>query len=143
MAKVSKQKQEQMLKTQLDKLIPEYAQNKEQLDILDTVCKTQNAEIKSLMGDSKTYEAGDYKVSKSIQNRDTMDEDLLCAKLSNYSELYDIGVIKVKEYVDITALEDAIYKKQLTPEMLADIEKCRKHKEVVTLRVSKIKKEKE
>jgi len=132
-----------MLKTQLDKLIPEYAQNKEQLDILDTVCKTQNAEIKSLMGDSKTYEAGDYKVSKSIQNRDTMDEDLLCAKLSNYSELYDIGVIKVKEYVDITALEDAIYKKQLTPEMLADIEKCRKHKEVVTLRVSKIKKEKE
>ena len=143
MARVSKQKQEQMLKTQLDELIPAYAQNKEQLDILDSVCKEQNAEIKSLMGDSKTYEAGDYKVSKSIQNRDTMDEDMLCAKLSNYSELYDIGVIKVKEYVDITALEDAIYKKQLTPEMLADIEKCRKHKEVVTLRISKIKKEKE
>ena len=127
----------------LDTIIDEYAQNKEQLDILDTVCKTQNAEIKAMLGNEKSYSTDNYKVSKSIQNRDTMDEELLCAKLSNFTECYDLGIIKVQEYVDMQALEDALYKKQLTKEMIEVIEKCRNHKEVVTLRVSKIKKEEE
>lgn len=127
----------------LDTIIDEYAQNKEQLDILDTVCKTQNAKIKDMLGNEKSYSTDNYKVSKSVQNRDTMDEELLCAKLSNFTECYDLGIIKVQEYVDMQALEDALYKKQLTKEMIEVIEKCRNHKEVVTLRVSKIKKEEE
>lgn len=127
----------------LDTIIDEYAQNKEQLDILDTVCKTQNAEIKAMLGNEKSYSTDNYKVSKSVQNRDTMDEELLCAKLSNFTECYDLGIIKVQEYVDMQALEDALYKKQLTKKMIEIIEKCRNHKEVVTLRVSKIKKEEE
>jgi len=127
----------------IDEVIDSYAQNKERLDALDTVCKVQNAEIKAFLGDEKSYSTDNYKVSKSVQNRDTMDEELLCAKLSNFAECYDLGIIKVQEYVDMSALEDALYKKQLTPEMIEVIEKCRKHKEVVTLRVSKIKKEEE
>lgn len=127
----------------IDEVIDSYAQNKERLDALDTVCKVQNAEIKAFLGDEKSYSTDNYKVSKSVQNRDTMDEELLCAKLSNFTECYDLGIIKVQEYVDMSALEDALYKKQLTPEMIEAIEKCRKHKEVVTLRVSKIKKEEE
>jgi hypothetical protein len=127
----------------IDEVIDSYAQNKERLDALDTVCKVQNAEIKAFLGDEKSYSTDNYKVSKSVQNRDTMDEELLCAKLSNFAECYDLGIIKVQEYVDMSALEDALYKKQLTPEMIEIIEKCRKHKEVVTLRVSKIKKEEE
>ena len=125
----------------LDELVPSYAQNKEQLDYIKSICDDENKQIKKLMGDTTSYEAGGYKVTKSVQNRDSMDEELLCAKLSSFSEMYDLGIIKVQEYVDMSALEDAMYKKLLTPEMIDVINKCRTHKEIVTLRVSKVKKE--
>lgn len=122
----------------LDELIPSYGENKERLDTLKGICDEENKEIKRLLGENKKYEAGGWKVSKSIQNRDSVDEDLLCAKLSNFPEMYELGVIKVKEYVDMSALEDAIYKKQVTQPMIEAIEKCRQHREVVTLRISRV-----
>ena len=125
----------------LDILIPAYAEHKAQLDEIDTVCKAENKQIKELLGDRKSYETEDYKVSKSVQSRDTMDEDALAIRLADFPIAYELGIIKVKEYVDMSALEDAMYKKQLTPEMIQAIEKCRSHKEVVTLRLSKVKKE--
>ena len=127
----------------LDELIPSYAKNKEQLDYIKSVCDDENKQIKDLLGDKKSYEAGGYKVTKSVQNRDTMDEELLCVKLSEFNLMYELGIIKVQEYVDMSALEDAMYKKLLTSDIISVIEKCRKHKEVVTLRVSKVKEKEE
>ena len=125
----------------LDELIPEYGDNKERLDVLDKICKEENKQIKELLGDKTNYETSGWKVTKSVQNRDKIDEDLLCVKLSDFPEMYELGVIKVQEYVDMDALEDAMYKGQLNKKMLAVVEKCREHKEVVTLRISRVKEE--
>lgn len=129
----------------LDLLIPSYAEHKEQFDVIDGICKNENKQIKRLLeiGKKNTYEAGGYKVTRSVQNRDTMDEEALCIRLADFPLAYELGIIKVKEYVDMSMLEDAMYKKQLTPEMIQAIEKCREHKEIVTLRLSKVKKEDE
>ena len=123
----------------LDELIPTYGDNKERLDVLDKICKEENKQIKELLGDKTNYETSGWKVTKSVQNRDKIDEDLLCVKLSDFPEMYELGVIKVQEYVDMTALEDAMYKGQLNKKMLEVVEKCREHKEVVTLRISRVK----
>jgi len=50
------------------------------------------------------------------------------------------NIVKKKEYVDMDALEDAIYKGKIDPIALKD---CQTSKEVVTLRVTAIKKKKE
>lgn len=123
----------------LDELIPAYGDNKERLDVLDKICKEENKQIKELLGDKTNYETSGWKVTKSVQNRDKIDEDLLCVKLSDFPEMYELGIIKVQEYVDMTALEDAMYKGQLNKKMLEVVEKCREHKEVVTLRISRVK----
>ena len=123
----------------LDELIPAYGDNKERLDVLDKICKEENKQIKELLGDKTNYETSGWKVTKSVQNRDNIDEDLLCVKLSDFPEMYELGIIKVQEYVDMTALEDAMYKGQLNKKMLEVVEKCREHKEVVTLRISRVK----
>ena len=125
----------------LDELIPAYGDNKERLDVLDKICKEENKQIKELLGDKTNYETSGWKVTKSVQNRDKIDEDLLCVKLSDFPEMYELGIIKVQEYVDMTALEDAMYKGQLNKKMLEVVEKCREHKEVVTLRISRVKEE--
>jgi hypothetical protein len=45
--------------------------------------------------------------------------------------------IKTREYIDMEALENAIYQKELTPSVLADMDKCREVTTVVTLRCKK------
>jgi len=127
----------------LDELVPSYAHNKENLDALETICKEENKQIKELLGNESTYTTGGFKVTKSVSTRETVDEELLCAKLSEIESMYDLGIIRVKEYVHIPALEDAIYNKLLPQEAIDIIAKCRKTKEVVTLRVSKVKEEEE
>ena len=101
--------------------------------------KDENKKIKELLGDKDHYKTSGWKVTKSVQDRSKMDEDLLYAKLSAFPEMYESGIIKVQEYVDVQALEDAMYKNQLSKKMLEEVNKCVEHKEVVTLRVSRIK----
>ena len=123
----------------LDELVPSYGEHKESLDALDKVVKDENKKIKELLGDDNETERPQWKVTKSVQDRSKMDEDLLYAKLSAFPEMYEAGIIKVQEYVDVQALEDAMYKNQLSKKMLEEVNKCVEHKEVVTLRVSRIK----
>ena len=123
----------------LDELVPSYGEHKESLDVLDKIVKDENKKIKELLGDKDHYKTSGWKVTKSVQNRDKMDEDLLCAKLSAFPEMYEAGIIRVQECVDMQALEDAMYKNQLSKKMLEAVESCREHKEVVTLRVTRVK----
>ena len=122
----------------LDTLIPQYAENKNMLDDYKKICDKENKQIKELMTDD-TYEAGGYKATKSVQTRESLNEDRLLAIASQHRVFRDIGIIKTKEYVDMEALESAIYKGMLDKEALMEIDKCRESKEVVTLRISKIK----
>jgi hypothetical protein len=124
----------------LDNLIPQYAENKAMLDDYKKICDKENKQIKELMTDD-TYEAGGYKATKSVSVRETMNEDKLLELLiaKGYK---DTKVIKQKYYVDMDTLESAIYSGQIPKEDLLEIDKCRESKEVVTLRISKVKEKK-
>ena len=123
----------------LDELIPQFAQHKSELDTLDKVCKTENAQIKQMMNNTGEHTAGGYKASISVSTRDSVDEDKMLNKLKIYNEAYDLGIIQTKEYIDTDALEKAIYNKEVPAELLSVIDSCRTSKEVVTLRVTKVK----
>lgn len=125
----------------LDELIPQYALNKSELDSYKKLCDRENAQIKAVMKDFalQHYEAGGYKATYSVSNRETMNEEKLLDIAHNFG-LHKI--IKTKEYIDFDALEKAIYDGEISEEMLLEMDKAKESKEVVTLRVSKIKGEK-
>lgn len=123
----------------LDNLIPQYAENKGILDDYKKICDDENKQIKELM-DEGSYEAGGWKATKIVQQRESMNEDKLLDVLRHYT--FGADVIKSKPYVDMDALESLIYKGKLSKEVLMEIDKCRESKEVVTLRISKIKEKK-
>ena len=125
----------------LDTLIPQYAENKSLLDDYKKICENENKQIKEMM-DEGSYEAGGYKATKTISTRESMNEDKLLALMQQYGVSYDAGIIKTKDYVDMDALESAIYNGKIDKDLLMQIDKCRESKEVVTLRISKIKEKK-
>lgn len=126
----------------LDKLIPQYALNKTELDSYKKICDKENAQIKKIMTDFvvPTYVSGDYKASCSISRRETMNEE----KLLEIAHQFSIPeIIKTKEYIDFDALEKAIYDGKISDEILLEMDKAKEVKEVTTLRITKVKKEEE
>lgn len=125
----------------LDRLIPQYAENKSMLDDYKKICDDENKQIKELMEEG-SYEAGGYKATKSVQIRESFNEDKLLDVLRDVAEAKANNLIKTKEYVDMDVLESMIYKGMIPTDVLMEIDKCRESKEVVTLRISKIKEKK-
>ena len=127
--------------SELDKLIPQYAMNKNEADAYKKLCDKENAQIKALMADldNPVYETGGYKATYSVSTRESMNED----KLLEIAHIYGITeIVKTKEYIDFDILEDAIYKGRISEDILMEMNKAREVKEVVTLRVTKIKEKK-
>lgn len=123
----------------LDTLIPKYAENKLILDDYKKICDDENKQIKELMTTS-SYEVGGYKAVKSVQKRETINEDKLLEVMKRHRLMAEAhGIIKTKEYVDVDALEMVMYKGLIDKKILMEIDKCRQTKEVVTLRISKVK----
>ena len=120
----------------LIELLPIYHMQKSEMDSIKKVVDKENAEIKTLMRESNLSEfvAGDIKASCSISERQDFIEEALIEKLKDMKVR---GIIKKKEYVDMDALENAIYNGKVDAAALAS---CQTIKEVVTLRVSKVKK---
>ena len=125
----------------LDTLIPQYAENKSMLDDYKKICDNENKQIKELMEEG-SYEAGGWKATKTISTRETMNEEKLLdiAKKNSY---YLSDIIKTKEYIDMDKLESLLYKGNISKEVLMEIDKCRESKEVVTLRISRVKEKKD
>ena len=124
----------------LDELIPQYALNKTELDSYKKLCDRDNAKIKSIMleADEKEHTAGDYVAKVTVSERESMNEEMLL-EIAHTSGIPEI--VKTKEYIDFDALEDAIYNGRIPQEVLLEMNKAREVKEVVTLKVSKKKKE--
>lgn len=122
----------------LDTLIPQYAANKSELDSYKKICDKENTQIKEIMKDFvlSNYTVGGYKASYVIQHRESMNEDILLEIAHQYN-IQDI--IKTKEYIDFDALENAIYNGKISQDILVEMDKAKEVKEVVTLRVSKVK----
>lgn len=120
----------------LDKLIPYYAENKTKLDAVKKLCDAENRKIKNIMLDFSVqhYTAGGYTVTCTTSKRETLNEDVLLG----LEHLHAIpGIIKTKEYVDFDALEKAIYDGKIPPEVLAEMDKAKESKTVATLRVKR------
>ena len=120
----------------LTELLPIYHAQKSEMDSIKKVIDKENAEIKTLMRESNLSEfvAGDIKATCSVSERQDFIEEALIEKLKDMKVR---GIIKKKEYVDMDALENAIYNGKIDAAALAS---CQTIKEVVTLRVSKVKK---
>lgn len=127
----------------LEELIPEYAENKSELDSYKKICDKENAQIKDLMLAQGLDEkdAGGYTAKRSVSVRETLNE----AKLMEVLKKYNVpGIIKTKEYVDMDALEAYLYgADMLSTAFATDLEACKEKTEIVTLRVSVTKKKKE
>jgi len=119
----------------LSDLLPVYEANKLEMDSYKKLVDRDNKEIKSIMlgAEMGEFVVDDIKASCSVSVREDFVEEALIAKLK---EMKIRGVVKKKEYVDMDALENAIYNGKVDAASLAD---CQTKKEVVTLRVSKLK----
>ena len=120
----------------LSELLPVYQANKSEMDSYKKLVDKDNKEIKTIMLDSKLDEfiVDDIKATCSVSERQDFIEEALIEKLKDMKMR---GIIKKKEYVDMDALENAIYNGKVDAAALAS---CQTTKEVVTLRVSKVKK---
>lgn len=137
-----------MMRTKVEKntdrlfdLIPEYGSHKDTLDEYTKICKAENDEIKRIMTEegADTVQAGGYKVTCSVRETVTMDEDKLLALLQDVKFKGKSKIIKTKKYVDMDALESAIYSGAITQDLLVQMDKCRERKETVALRITKVK----
>ena len=114
-----------------------FYEDKQLFDKYKKSTEEYNAEIKELMKklNKDQFETDSGLIAKvSVQKRESFDENKLIAKLK---DLKTEGIIKTKEYVDMNALEDAIYNERLDATELTN---CRIVKEVITLKVSERKK---
>lgn len=133
----------------LDSLIQRYAMNKTEFDSYKKICDKDNAEIKAIMleGNINSRVAGDYKATCIVSQRETMNEDILLSLFSSVPGFVKIseeyGIVKQRPYIDFDALEKAIYDTKLSNDQLLELDKAKEVKEVVTLRVTKVKKKKE
>ena len=124
--------------SKLDELIPLYYEHNELVKKHKKVADKANKEIKKIMAEQDITEfATNGLVAKvSVSERVDLMEDVLMEKIK---ELGIKGIIKTKEYIDMDALETALYNGLINPAMLAQ---AQTKKEVVTLRVRQEKKEK-
>ena len=129
------EKRENTAEQRLAELLPIYHTQKSEMDSIKKVVEKENAEIKTLMqsADIPEFVAGDIKATCSVSERQDFIEEALIEKVK---ELKVRGIVKKKEYVDMDALENAIYNGKIDAAALAP---CQTTKSVITLRVSKVK----
>lgn len=128
----------------LEGLIPQFAENKAQLDKYEKLCEADKTEIKQTMADYalQRYETEGYTAIRSVSERESFNEEMLLDIVKAF-DTPELGLIKTREYVDFDALEAAIYNDRLDKDSLLNIQKAKETKIVVTLRVSKKRKKKE
>jgi len=119
----------------LSQLLPVYEANKSKMDSYKKLVDKDNKEIKSIMlgAGLREFVVDDIKASCSVSEREDFIEEALIAKLK---EMKVRGIVKKKEYVDMDALENAIYNGKIDA---AELASCQTKKEVVTLKVTKLK----
>ena len=104
-----------------EKVIERYAEEKQQMKLLEESAKEKNVFIKNKIQelDTDLYQTDKYKVSIQHSNRISMDEEKLIGIIKeNIPEDKRNGVIKTKEYVDFDILENLVYNSIIAAEKL-------------------------
>lgn len=122
----------------LEELIPVYGENNAQYNSLKKVVGEQSGEIKKLMQGNKLDEktVGDWTAKLTVKRSESFDEDKLIGIVKELG--FADQLIETKEYVNMDALEEAIYRGDITQDMLAvQISKAKVVKETVALNIKK------
>lgn len=124
-------------------LINDYGDRDTQIKSLKRLCDEEKEQIKEYLAEhgQDNYSTGHYTVSRIVAEQETLNEEKLLPILKSYWATTHGSVecpyIKTKEYIDMDKLEEAIYQKELTPNVLAEMDACREVKTTVALRCKK------
>lgn len=126
-----------LLEHKLSLLIDAYALVKEKAEAAKKDAEDRNKEIKEIMAefDIDNFSTDNYTAKVIIQRRESMHEDALIDVLQTSG--YDEGIVKMKPYVDMDALESAIYHDEIPQEVQDKMSECVSVKEVQTLKITK------
>ena len=127
---------------ELDTLVARYGKTDAEIKALTKENNADKEQIKKLMEElgETDWVSGGYKVKRVVATSETINEEKLLHILQNNRELLaNTGVLKMKEYVDMEALEAAIYEELLPLSLLTEMDNCRESKTTVQLRCSKAK----
>ena len=90
--------------TTLDELIPQYGENKSELDSYKKICEAENAKIKDLMLASGTseYRTSGWVAKRTVVEKESINEERLLVILKRHNLE---SVIETRECVNMDALE--------------------------------------
>lgn len=125
-----------MCKIKIENLIKRYGDNKETEKQLKAALDADNKAIKQHLQETglTTLDGAGYSVKLSESVCEGFDEDKLIEVLLNTEIASE--VIKTRKYVDMEALEDAVYNGKIAAALLAD---CKTRKVTTKLLISKTK----
>lgn len=138
----------------LDANVIKFYEDKTEMDRYKKICESENSDIKNLMLalDIDKHEVDGITATRSVSVKESFNEDKLIHLLENSTYINpDTGIrnvciasglkiVKLKPYVDMDALEDALYKGLIPEDVIVKMNDCKEVKETVSLRVSKKKK---
>ena len=124
-------------------IIDDYGARDEQIKSLKRLCDEEKEQIKDFLaqGGYESFSTQNYTVNRVVAERETLNEEKLLPILKSYwittHGSIECPYIKTKEYIDMDRLEEAIYQKELTPSVLAEMDTCREVTTTVALRCKK------
>ena len=125
--------------SELSKIISSYITNKDLEKEYKDLASTENTRIKTIMEEldiSECEDAEGNNVAKvTEQKKETFIEERLIQFLKDNGYAKDI--VKTKEYVDMDALESAIYHERIPASVVAEMADCKETKITKVLRISK------
>lgn len=123
-------------------LVDAFATVKAKYELLKKDVDERGKEIKQIMQDENldSFDTGSYTAKFTLQRRETMDESKVINILQKRG--FDGKIVKLKPYVDMDALESAIYHDELPKEVQDELSACVVVKEIPTLKVTKNKEKK-
>ena len=133
----------------LDELVERYGENDAKAKELKKVCDADKAEIKEMMANQNLskHTAGGYTVSYIVSEKSETNEakmlDILKRDWVARNGSMQCPYIKTVEVIDTEALESALYKNELSEDVVAQLGTCTTTTQVVTLRCSKAKEKKD
>lgn len=121
-----------MKKVSLTRMINQYGLFTKDLAQLKKESDALNKQIKAEMLEQNILDAETdlWKVKYQIRKSESLDEEKVIEILKKNNIK---GIVKRKEYVDESRLENAIYAGKLSAEILGEIMKCKVVKETVAL----------
>lgn len=127
--------------SELSKIISSYITNKDLEKEYKDLASTENTRIKAIMEEMDISECEDAEgnniATVTEQKKETFIEPRLIQFLKDNGYAKDI--VKTKEYVDMDALESAIYHGVIPESVLAEMSDCKETKITKVLRIKAVK----